>query len=62
MSDFLVAIGLVLAIEGSLYALMPQSMRDMMRKMMDTPPDTLRMGGVVAVAVGVGIVWLVRGA
>lgn len=62
MSDLLVALGLVLAIEGALYALAPGAMRDMMAKMITTPIDTLRYGGLAAVAIGVGLVWLVRAA
>lgn len=62
MSDLVVALGLVLAIEGTLYALAPQAMRDMMAKMQSTPTETLRIAGVVALAIGVGIVWLVRAA
>jgi len=60
MSDILVAIGLVLAIEGTLYALAPGTVRAMMARMIDTPVDTLRLGGLVALAAGVAIVWLVR--
>lgn len=62
MTDLLLALGLVLAIEGTLYALAPETMRNMMRQLMEIPSDTLRVGGVVALAFGVGIVWLVRGA
>jgi hypothetical protein len=62
VSDLIVALGLVLAIEGTLYALAPQTMRDMMARMQSTPPETLRAAGVVALAVGVGVVWLVRAA
>lgn len=62
MSDLVVALGLVLAIEGTLYALAPQTMREMMAKMQSTPIETLRTAGVVALAIGVGIVWLVRAA
>lgn len=60
MSDLLVAVGLVLALEGTLYALAPSGMLAMMRRMLETPPDTLRIAGVAALAVGVGIVWLAR--
>ena len=61
MRDLLAAVGLVLAVEGTFYALAPQAVRAMMRRMVETPADTLRIGGLVAVAAGVGIVWLVRG-
>jgi uncharacterized protein YjeT (DUF2065 family) len=61
MSELLVAIGLVLAIEGTLYAVAPQSLKAMMRTVLDMPDTQLRVGGVVALAVGVLVVWFVRG-
>lgn len=60
MTDLLVALGLVLALEGTLYAVAPRGMLSMMRRMLETSPETLRIAGVVALAAGVGIVWLVR--
>jgi uncharacterized protein len=60
MPDLLTALGLVLVIEGLLYALVPghlRQMADMMRQLTD---DQLRIGGASAVALGVLIVWLVR--
>ncbi len=61
MSDLLVAIGLVLAIEGTLYAVAPQSLKAMMRAVLDLPDAHLRVAGVCALAVGVLVVWFVRG-
>lgn len=53
--------GLVLAIEGTLYALAPEAMKRMMRSVLDVPEQTLRAAGVAAVAVGVFFVWIIRG-
>jgi uncharacterized protein YjeT (DUF2065 family) len=61
MTDLLVAIGLVMAIEGTFYAVAPQSLKAMMRSVLDLPDAQLRVGGVVALAVGVLVVWFVRG-
>ncbi len=61
MSELLVAIGLVLAIEGTLYAVAPQSLKAMMRAVLDLPDAHLRVAGVGALAVGVLVVWFVRG-
>lgn len=55
------AFGLVLVIEGLIYALFPGAMRKMMAAALELPPETLRRGGAAAVAVGVVIVWLIRG-
>ncbi len=61
MSDFLTAVGLVLAIEGAIYAAAPSALKRMMMVALETPDGTLRTAGVAALALGVGIVWLVRG-
>ncbi len=61
MSDLIVALGLVLVIEGTLYALMPDRLKGMMRQMQDVPDQALRVGGLLALSFGVLIVWLIRG-
>ena len=61
MGDLVTALGLVLAIEGALYAAFPGGMQQMMRQAVDMPPNSLRTGGLIALGVGVAIVWLVRG-
>jgi uncharacterized protein YjeT (DUF2065 family) len=61
MSDLAVAIGLVLVIEGSLWALAPRFGRKMLDATADIPESSLRLGGAFAVAVGVVVIWLIRG-
>ena len=61
MSELVSALGLVLVAEGLLYALAPGAAKRLAESVRDMPPDALRTGGVIAVAIGVGIVWLVRG-
>ncbi|SKA13329.1 DUF2065 domain-containing protein [Consotaella salsifontis] len=60
MSDFFVAIGLVLVIEGVLYALLPEAIRKMGRSIQDVPEAHLRWGGLFAALLGVALVWLIR--
>ena len=60
MSDLLTAVGLVLVIEGLLYALAPHLTRRMMNAAQGMSDDQLRLGGVVATIVGVGVVWFVE--
>ncbi len=60
MSDFLAAVGLVFVIEGFLWAAMPSSMKRMMLEVATVPGTSLRIGGVVAMVIGVLIVWLIR--
>ena len=61
MGDLITALGLVLVIEGALYALFPEAMQRMMVQVLEMPPQVLRTAGLVAAVIGVGIVWLVRG-
>lgn len=61
MSEVAIAIGLILAIEGALYALFPGLMKRMAQQVLQSPGDSLRVAGVVSVALGVALVWLVRG-
>lgn len=61
MSDLFVALGLVLALEGALYALAPKTVQSLMKRALLTPAETLRLGGLIALIAGVGIVWIVRG-
>lgn len=61
MSDFIVAIGLVLVIEGVIYAAIPASLKRMMVSAIGMPDATLRAGGLAAAATGLFVVWLVRG-
>jgi uncharacterized protein YjeT (DUF2065 family) len=57
--DLLTALGLVLVIEGLLYALVPAKLKAMMQTVQKLSDDQLRIGGVVAMATGVAAVWLV---
>jgi uncharacterized protein YjeT (DUF2065 family) len=61
MSDFLVALGLVLALEGLVFAAAPGAAKRAMANVLETPESTLRTIGLVSAVVGVLVVWLVRG-
>ena len=60
MSDFAVALGLLLVIEGVAYCLFPGPVRDMARRMQAMPDATMRAAGLAAAITGVLVVWLVR--
>ena len=62
LPHLLMALGLVLVIEGLLYALVPGKLKAMMRSVENLSDDQLRIGGVVAMATGVVAVWLVHAA
>lgn len=61
MSLFLIALGLALAIEGTLYAAFPGMMKAMMARALEMSDQVFRLMGVGALALGVLIVALARG-
>ncbi len=61
MTDFIAAVGLVFVIEGLLWSLAPGLAIRLLVEAANTPLQTLRIFGAIAVALGVGIVWAVRG-
>ncbi|MGJ3265372.1 MAG: DUF2065 domain-containing protein [Salinarimonas sp.] len=61
MTDLVVALGLVLAVEGLLFAAFPDGVKRAMIAASETPSDRMRLVGIASAVVGVGIVWLVRG-
>jgi len=61
MKDLLVGAGLVLVIEGLLWAAAPQFGLKLLEAAAQWPESMLRSAGVAAVAAGVIVVWLVRG-
>jgi len=61
MSDLVLAVGLVLALEGAVYALFPGPVQTVMRQALELPPERLRLWGLAALGLGVLLVWLVRG-
>lgn len=61
MSEFIVAVGLFLVFEGLIYALAPGSVKKLAQMLPEIPNQQLRNFGLVAIILGVGIVWLIRG-
>ncbi|KAF0121732.1 MAG: hypothetical protein FD152_3765 [Xanthobacteraceae bacterium] len=61
MKDFVVALGLVLVIEGLILAAFPSRIRDALETMRVTPDQQLRIVGLVAAVLGVGVIWWMRG-
>jgi uncharacterized protein len=60
MSEFVTALGLVFVIEGLLYAFVPGHLKAVMALMQSSSEDSLRLGGLIATAIGVALVWLAR--
>jgi uncharacterized protein YjeT (DUF2065 family) len=61
MSDLVVGLGLVLVIEGLLWALVPHLATRMLEAAATVPPNALRIAGWSSVLIGLGLVWIIRG-
>lgn len=61
MSDLVVAVGLVLVLEGLVWALAPHVALKVLTMAAATPEGQLRSAGWIAVTAGAGLVWLIRG-
>ena len=60
MKEFIIAIGLLLFIEGALYALFPSKMKNMLKTIEKLSINQLRIGGFIFALIGFGIVWYFR--
>ncbi len=56
----LLAIGLVLIIEGLVYALAPSLVEDLLEALRALPENQRRTMGLVAMALGVVLVWMAK--
>ena len=61
MNDLLVGFGLVLVLEGLLWAAFPDLALRLLIAAAETPERAMRIAGVLAVTTGVAIVWAIRG-
>lgn len=60
MSTILLALGLVLCIEGLVFALAPSRLEELLEILRNMPIETRRLIGLSALAVGVVLVWLAK--
>ena len=51
------SLGFLLIIEGLLYALFPNRMKNMIRSMLEMNNDTLKWGGLASAVVGFLMLW-----
>ena len=61
MKELIIAIGLLLFIEGILYAIFPSKMKNMLKAVEKIPINQLRLGGLFFAIIGFVIVWYVKG-
>ena len=60
MKELGIATGLLLVIEGLLYAIFPVAMKNMLNIMKDMPAQKLRSGGLIFALLGFIIVWYIK--
>jgi len=57
MKELIIAIGLLLFIEGMLYALFPSKMKNMFKLIEKMPLNQLRISGLIFSIIGFIIIW-----
>jgi len=60
MNEILTAIGLLLFLEGVLYAIFPRGMKNMLNMLKDMSEQKLRTGGLTFAIIGFIIIFLVK--
>ena len=61
MQELIIALGLFIVLEGLIYALFPNGVKKMAEQLPMVPDQSLRTFGVVVVALGVLVIWFVKG-
>ena len=60
MAWVLLAVGLVLTVEGLVFALMPGRLEDIVRAISEMPHETRRLIGLISVGLGVVLIWAAK--
>ena len=60
MKELIIAIGLLLFLEGILYALFPAKMKNMLLKLEMVKDSQLRTGGLIFALIGFLIIWYIK--
>jgi len=61
MPEFIVAIGLVLVIEGLLFAAFPRAAKRLAASAIESPESSLRVAGIASAVLGIIPIWFMRG-
>ncbi|WP_137701397.1 DUF2065 domain-containing protein [Marimonas lutisalis] len=56
----LLALGLVLIVEGLVYALAPSLVEQMLEALRQMPPEARRLMGLLALVIGLVLVWFAK--
>ena len=60
MNELIIAFGLFLFIEGSLYAIFPSKMKNMLKKLEVVKVNQLRVGGLIFAIIGFIIIYYIK--
>ena len=60
ISTLITAFGLILIIEGLLYAISPNTMKSMIGKLLNSSNETLKWTGIISAVIGLIIIWSVK--
>ena len=60
MNELVIAFGLLLFIEGILYALFPAKMKSMLKRLELVKDSQLRSGGLIFAVIGFVIIYLIK--
>ncbi len=60
LAGLLQGVAVVLALEGIAYAIAPAAMQRALMTLAGAPEQRLRLGGLVAAVLGVGLAWLLQ--
>ena len=60
MKELILALGLLLFIEGILYALFPSKMKSMLIKLGDVTNSQLQKSGLIFAVIGFVIIWYIK--
>ena len=60
MRELIIALGLLLFIEGILYALFPSKMKSILETIKSINEGQLRIGGLIFTVIGFSIIWYMK--
>ena len=60
MSTLLLALGLVLCVEGLVFALAPLRLEQLLEALREITPEARRLIGLTALALGVALIWFAK--
>ena len=61
MAQFVAAVGLLLVIEGLLFAAFPRLAKRLAASALESPETSLRVAGIASAVLGIVLIWIVRG-